>query len=307
MEKIVGQESNPNCASKEPINASLDGELIPASNILQVHMQRWLEDNRPAIEQFAVALHTIFAEVGKVVLQVREVVQRARPQIVQFLETVRLMPAAYRGAIMQLGERGWYLDGKMPLSAPLEYAEQFLSNRIEEAEVALEFHFTGRLDGIELELTTAFPSRAKILAAAFSAHREGKYELSVPVFLTQVDGICAELTGFSPFIREKKRNGGPSTAAYVDSLDNVFLEALLVPFSENLPMNANKNERESGFQSLNRHTVLHGECVDYGTERNSLKAISLLNYSAQYLALSQEDKKNKEGSALDGGDANCSP
>ena len=34
---------------------------------------------------------------------------------------------------------------------------------------------------------------------------------------------------------------------------------------------------------LNRHEVLHGESVDYGTEINSLKAISLLYYIASVL------------------------
>lgn len=91
----------------------------------------------------------------------------------------------------------------------------------------------------------------------------------------------------------------PSTAAYVDSLDNVFWEALLVPLSENL-LNASENQRESGFRSMNRHTVIHGEYVDYCTERNSLNAILLLNQSAQYLAVSQEDKRGEEGSSLEG-------
>ena len=37
-------------------------------------------------------------------------------------------------------------------------------------------------------------------------------------------------------------------------------------------------ERGDPFVGLNRHQVLHGESVDYDTEQNSLKAISLLTY-----------------------------
>ena len=40
---------------------------------------------------------------------------------------------------------------------------------------------------------------------------------------------------------------------------------------------------------LNRHQVLHGEVVDYGTEENSLKAISLLNYCATVLPEPADD------------------
>ena len=42
-------------------------------------------------------------------------------------------------------------------------------------------------------------------------------------------------------------------------------------------------ERESLMNVLNRHEVLHGESVDYGTEINSLKAMSLLYYIASVL------------------------
>ena len=39
-------------------------------------------------------------------------------------------------------------------------------------------------------------------------------------------------------------------------------------------------QQPDGFSELNRHQVLHGEVTEYGTEQNSLKAISLLNYCA---------------------------
>ena len=39
-----------------------------------------------------------------------------------------------------------------------------------------------------------------------------------------------------------------------------------------------KKHRTDYFPGLNRHEVLHGISVDYGTETNSLKAISFLNW-----------------------------
>mgnify|MGYP001564484260 CR=1 FL=1 len=37
------------------------------------------------------------------------------------------------------------------------------------------------------------------------------------------------------------------------------------------------------FSALNRHQVMHGESVNYGSEINSLKALSPLNYVAVVL------------------------
>ena len=53
---------------------------------------------------------------------------------------------------------------------------------------------------------------------------------------------------------------------------------LLGPREEgmNNPMWAIEAERDTSFGALNQHQVLHGESVNYATEENSLKAISLL-------------------------------
>ena len=81
----------------------------------------------------------------------------------------------------------------------------------------------------------------------------------------------------------------PRTAIYVDTVAlDTFRHALLSPLSQPLPISASKNERNDAFNELNRHQVMHGESLDYGTEINSLKSISLLNYVTQVLRLDDE-------------------
>jgi len=76
-----------------------------------------------------------------------------------------------------------------------------------------------------------------------------------------------------------KSNRKPQTAIYVDQITNdTFMAAILSPLAEILPINASENERPRNFNGLNRHMVLHGESLDYGSKVNSLKAISLINY-----------------------------
>jgi len=69
--------------------------------------------------------------------------------------------------------------------------------------------------------------------------------------------------------------------------------ALLSPLAQILPISASQRERQDGTTALNRHMVLHGESLDYGTKANSLKAISLINYVTQILGneLSGNDRK----------------
>lgn len=151
-------------------------------------------------------------------------------------------------------------------------------------------HFEGRLDAIEDALVAELPRREKILRQAFAAHRRGDYELSVPVLLIQADGACVDLTDHHFF--QKSRNSQlPEVAAHIAATQDAGSAMFLRPISLELPINASEKARERiaaergwpAWNELNRHQVLHGESVDYGTRLNSLKAISLLNYLVSFL------------------------
>ena len=71
----------------------------------------------------------------------------------------------------------------------------------------------------------------------------------------------------------------------------------LHPLEVTLPLWMSKGDRAKRrdlFVRLNRHQVLHGEPVDYGTEENSLKAISLLNYLHWILSQATKQRPIRE-------------
>jgi len=212
------------------------------------------------------------------------------PALKDFFENFRLLPEHTQVALLTLGNHGWFFDLEMPLPFLWELENALNEGDINEAEAALIDYFRENLETIENRFATKFPHRAKIINSAFSAHKRGEYELSIPIFLAQTDGICYEVVNQHLFMRvrgEKK----PSTAIYVDSIaSDTFRHALLSPLSQPLPISASKNERDETFNELNRHQVMHGESLDYGTEVNGLKSISLLNYVAQVLRLDGENE-----------------
>lgn len=210
------------------------------------------------------------------------------PALTKIWENIRILPAHTQAALLILGNHGWFFDLNMPLPFLWELEKTLDEGNIEDAESALVNYFQGSLSTIEQRLNEKFPHRAKIVNAAFSAHRREEYELSIPVFLAQTDGICYEIISQHLFMRKNKK---PSTAIYVDSFASDTLQhALLSPLSHSLPISASGHDRDEYFNELNRHQVLHGESLDYGTEINSLKSISFLNYVTQFLRLDDEDK-----------------
>lgn len=209
------------------------------------------------------------------------------PAFKDFLESFHELPRQTQAALITLGNHGWFFDLEMPLSFLWELENTLNRGNIEEAEAALADYFREHLLSIENRLNTKFPLRAKVVSMAFSAHKRGEYDLSIPVFLAQTDGICYEVVNQYLFMRRNKK---PGTAVYVDTVvSNTFRHALLSPLSQSLPISASENERGEHFNALNRHQVMHGESLSYGTEINSLKSISLLNYVGEVLRWDDEN------------------
>lgn len=203
------------------------------------------------------------------------------PALEAMRRAAEVLPPRTRAALLTLGRHGWYLDLNIDLQLLWELQDLLEQGDVDTADHMLCEYFEDRLDSIEASLKENSPHRAHLLGAAANAHREGQYVLSIPVVLAQTDGICMDLTSRHLFLRQ---NGKPETAAYVEAVAAETLRAaLLSPLAEVLPIGQSKRERSEGFDALNRHTVMHGESLDYGTRLNSLKAISLLNYVSQVL------------------------
>ena len=186
------------------------------------------------------------------------------------------LPNHIQEALLLLGENGWYLDLEMSLPTLWHLRDILDEGNLPKAENILVKYFESRLSEIEKSILKKFPSRKHLLKAAFNAHRRKEYCLSIPLFLAQTDGICKEVIRQYLFMKSNRK---PQTAIYVDQITNdTFMAAILSPLAEILPINASENERPRNFNGLNRHMVLHGESLDYGSKVNSLKAISLINY-----------------------------
>ncbi|OIQ87301.1 hypothetical protein GALL_308620 [mine drainage metagenome] len=218
------------------------------------------------------------------------VLAQIQPVIYKLASEFEKLPPRIKQAVLTLGEVGWYLDEDMSIPVIWDLEKLLRDGNRGEVDDALERYFGDRLTEIEERLCSSLPKRGKILVAAFAAHRRGEFELSIPVLLAQADGVCVDFTGQFFFVKERSKKR-PRTAQYAEKLGSAFSASILSPLLTPLPINENEPERNSrlartGAQTwseLNRHLVLHGESVDYGTRQNSLKAVSLLNYLVSFL------------------------
>jgi hypothetical protein len=255
---------------------------------------RWAEFARTA--QAATWMPFADASAARVQLQeLSNAVQRAiAPALVDLQRLFRDLPPRLQRALLTLGAHGWYLDPEMSMPDLWELQEALEQGDVDQAESQLCEYFEHRLDTMEASINERMPDRAHLFRSAFQAHQHGEYALSIPVFLAQTDGICKDMVGHYLFRKGKgKRRGKQATAEYVEQFAADSLQAaLLSPLGNTLPINASENELTGAPGVLNRHEVLHGRSLDYGTKKNSLKAISLVNYVSSVLRRPSEGKPN---------------
>lgn len=128
---------------------------------------------------------------------------------------------------------GWYLDPEFPVSAAAELARALREEEPDRVSEELALHSEGRADEIETALATSFPGRQGILADAFEAHREGKFNLSVPVFIAQADGMCKERLDFLLFVGRARKKG---VEEIVKSSDSDVRSQLIGLFGDPIPL-----------------------------------------------------------------------
>ncbi len=192
------------------------------------------------------------------------------------------LPSRITEALGFLAQEAWFPDMRMT-AADLEILVKTLKQGgSDDANAELVSYFENRLDDIEESIRENFPARERFVKAAFRAHRNQDYIASVPLFLIQSDGICLDITGAQLF--EKRSQDELRVVTYIEKIKSATIQyVLLSPLTGQIPLTFSENERPPGFSGLNRHTVIHGESLDYDTKANSLKAVSLISYIAHTL------------------------
>lgn len=185
-----------------------------------------------------------------------------------------------------MGSQGWFMGLDAPFVGQMEVVEALRKGDCETADKALKAYYQKKAPQLLSKLKDRYPGRSEIWDASFKAHFRGEYILSIPVFLAQADGLWQEGMGHKLY---KKKTGNKIYSKEVKTRQ--LSDILLASLEPALPINLDYDPLLAEFTNLNRHQVLHGKSINYGTELNSLKAISLLDFVADVVEFAVERKK----------------
>ncbi|WP_438940044.1 hypothetical protein [Chitinophaga hostae] len=228
-------------------------------------------------------LHEVQARFSRAVSDFQENIQNtlkraleAHNEMEQKLRRALDVDFSFMAPVLQdLSQYGWYLNLGMTITDVAAVKRVLASGDENQLNQCMVLLLKEELAGDVGRLCGKHSNRSDAIEQAFKAHEAGLYYASMPVIFAQIDGLSYELTGYK-FFDNDRRTYEPEIAKWVaenastSSLESAYLSVLLDKGA------FQKHRNNPNRISFTRHSILHGETTDYGTEINSLKAFSLL-------------------------------
>lgn len=168
-------------AKEPPISSNPPGPAVrPGEAVRQA-----LEGLR-AVGESVRSMRAVAFEIGRAIAPVIQLAQ-------QWNEHLSAMPAKVEERLKTLARSGWFIDAEMSLPTIRRLHEAMSSGRDSKAEQWLVDYYRREGAAICERLCAHHPARAALILDAYRAHEEGRYALSIPVFLLQADGLAHDL------------------------------------------------------------------------------------------------------------------
>ncbi|MDP8267795.1 MAG: hypothetical protein P9L97_03605 [Candidatus Tenebribacter davisii] len=262
-----------------------------------------ISDKFSDISDIVKSYQNLFLSFDSHFAQIRKNFEEFSINIISSLEslgsTLKYIPASLKFISKKLAYQGWFVNSAFDISDVNKIAELIVAKQFDEIDSFMSIFIENNFEEIRKLVVERNNDRKSILESAFNAHNNGEYNLSIPVFLAQSDGICHDLLGemlFATRIPKKKEDPSqkkvPKTAKAIHKFakSNSITRALVEPLMFVTALNL--SEKEKQIDIINRHEILHGKDLNYGTKLNSLKSISLLYFVSSILYDSIEQYVN---------------
>ena len=203
-----------------------------------------------------------------------EAAQKAGPVATQIIAAVEKFPEFFSGKWIEHANKGWYPNWFTPAFSSLTADDQLDS--------FMSGHLAEDLHKIEAKLIELYPDRKDLFKAGFFHHRKRHFIASIPIFFAHADGICNET--INAMLLSKHNSRQNKIADKLSKTTDLISHVMLPILAEKTQMGEGLNKSSESDKKLgpNRNGILHGSSLhlDYGTEINSLKSLSLLAFVA---------------------------
>ena len=197
--------------------------------------------------------------------------------IKNWTETLTKYYGLSQNGLTSIANYGWYIDARITLGHANDLMERAINGEVQFLDNYFSKYYGENMEHLAESITKRQNSREKIVMEGVQCHNEGKYYASTILFLSQADGTC----NGQLFRTKKEKESLKKYLAKTESrsFNNILFQMIT---SENT-IDEGYSKKEKNGNSLNRHSVVHGLDVDFGTRINSLKAFSLLTFVTDWV------------------------
>lgn len=234
--------------------------------------QPWVGDAIRALRPIGASMQAI-GQIFGAALQALPIVL---PKLNHVIEHINAFPDAVREGSIEIAKLGWFYDMQFYSSDFWNILDWAREGNVADIDEFFIVHFEQSAADIEARLLATYPDRAELIRQAFMAESQDLHFVAIPVLLAQADGIAVDIVGGKIFQSVNKR---PLAADYLDqmALEDFSLK-FLAALRQNSGFNAAEKLKPEFPHAPNRHEIMHGRDLHYGTRHNYLKALSLLAF-----------------------------
>lgn len=248
----------------------------PASNVKCADMsEQQIHENLKNWKQSEQALLQIINTLGASWKSFQKASSKIISELPNIVEHFKKLPERQKEVWAQAAHYGWYPNKNTPIVVTIEIAQD-----PKLLDAFMERHLKHDWDDLTNYIISKLPNRKEILSNAFLLHQQGNYIASIPLFIAQADGICAQYLKAHLFTESEERQKRLQELKTNPNLD--FIQILTHILGEKTQLSAGLGSASIAKKTLgpNRHGIMHGsrKHLDYGTRLNSLKIFSLLAF-----------------------------
>ena len=185
----------------------------------------------------------------------------------KFSSAAKKLDSNFKKCLDILADKGWYVSMDMSLGDIFTNAANAMLNKDSNVDITLTKYYKTNRKSFVLKLSNFYPDRADLLSQALYCHNKKQYAASTLLFLSQADGI------FEGNLFKISKDKARLKKQLADAQSSHYLIEVITKIRGIDSFTGNKTNYKS---DLNRHECMHGLNTTYGTEMNSLKALSLL-------------------------------
>lgn len=182
--------------------------------------------------------------------------------------------------------RGWYISPNVirdvPLNEIVDLFQEVNAVRFEQLLIELADSIIER---VLKRCSVRFPDRKVIFEEIADLYKLEFYRPVILLCYTQVDGMSNDFWGFGFFDKDRRQEYKLKSYLKLQELEkginSGFAAQLEISMNEITVNSADQmftSDAELQKRTFNRHHIMHGHSINYGTKTNAIRAIYLLDF-----------------------------